>query len=178
VSEETRIEDQAVNAYLRLLEVPKRTGRRLTVEQLDERIKTATEPVARIELIQQRMDLLTIQANQEAEEAVTEAFVKYAPGFIARKNITYGAWREMGVPPEMLARIGYGRVKAEPTGEKRTRHQRTPEFYAEVYRVFQAAGAGPDAYQAVAQHFGYQPGYVPAVIAKAVDAHQVATGNA
>ena len=41
--------------------------------------------------------------------AVEKDFVKVAKSYAKRKGITYGAWREFGVSPEVLKKAGITR---------------------------------------------------------------------
>ncbi|GIU89638.1 MAG: hypothetical protein KatS3mg010_0737 [Acidimicrobiia bacterium] len=41
--------------------------------------------------------------------ALEKEFVKVAKGYSARKGISYGAWREFGVPAEVLKKAGITR---------------------------------------------------------------------
>jgi hypothetical protein len=41
--------------------------------------------------------------------ALEKEFVRAAKGYSERKGITYGAWREFGVPAEVLRKAGISR---------------------------------------------------------------------
>jgi hypothetical protein len=114
-----RTESRAVSAYLDALEQhrPKR-GRPRTVEsidrqlaELDDKLATANA-ITRLELVQRRLDL---QRERESVGApvdlapLEEAFVAAAPGYSQRKGISYAAWREVGVPADVLKRAGITR---------------------------------------------------------------------
>ena len=68
--------------------------------------------MSRLQMVQDRMDL---EAALEAAEAVVdmsaleEGFVLAAARYGERKGISHGAWREVGVPAELLKRAGIGR---------------------------------------------------------------------
>ena len=116
---EGRSQSRAISQYLDALEVnkPKR-GRKRTVETIDRRLAAITEEfgsanaISRLSLIQERMDLL---AEKEAMNgtidlsALEAEFVKAAKPYGQRKGISYAAWRELGVPAEVLKRAGIGR---------------------------------------------------------------------
>lgn len=116
---EGRALGHSVKAYLSALEQnrPKR-GRKRTpdsvkkrLEAIDEALKDATD-VRRIQLIQERRDLETELAAMGAKVDLTgleKDFVKAAKGYSASKGITYGAWREFGVPAEVLRKAGITR---------------------------------------------------------------------
>src|SRR5690242_15202284 len=111
---------RSVGRYLDALEAhkPKR-GRKRTADSVkrqlasvSDQLKTATG-ARRLELIQQRRSLEVEQAGMQAGapdiSALEKEFVKSAKGYSARKGITYGAWREFGVPAEVLRKAGINR---------------------------------------------------------------------
>ncbi|HVM09444.1 MAG TPA: hypothetical protein VM345_13335 [Acidimicrobiales bacterium] len=115
-----REQGRAVRRYLEALELhkPKR-GRKRTPDSIkkqladiEQKLPTA-DPLTRVLLIQQRMDL-----HQELETkgatvdlgALEAEFVKAAKDYGQRKGITYAAWREAGVPPQILRKAGIGRA--------------------------------------------------------------------
>lgn len=116
---EGRAQGRAVRNYLEALEAhrPKR-GRRRTPESMRARlgaIETALEdadPVSRLQLVQERMDLKAAVAAAETTVDLSEledGFVAAAKAYGARKGITYAAWREVGVPAAILKRAGVTR---------------------------------------------------------------------
>lgn len=115
-----REQGRAVRRYLEALELnkPKR-GRKRTVDsiknQLDdiEQKLTGADPLTRVLLIQQRMDLqreLSTKTETVDLAALEEAFIRAAKEYGKRKGISYAAWREAGVPPQILRRAGIGRA--------------------------------------------------------------------
>src|SRR5215213_6831046 len=103
---------RSVGRYLEALEAhkPKR-GRKRTPEsvkkqlaQVQESLKTASG-ARRREMIQQRRGLEVEAAGMSAGgpdlTALEKEFVRSAKGYSQRKGISYGAWREFGVPPEV-----------------------------------------------------------------------------
>jgi len=111
---------RSVSRYLEALEAhkPKR-GRKRTPEsvkkqlaQVQESLKTASG-ARRLELIQQRRSLEVEQAGMSVGgpdlSALEKEFVRSAKGYSQRKGISYGAWREFGVPPEVLRKAGISR---------------------------------------------------------------------
>jgi len=116
-----REESRAVRRYLEALEAhrPKR-GRRRTSEgitarlqQIEDEIPMA-DPLTRVHLVQERMNLESELANKEEAvdlQALEEAFVKAAPGYGERKGLSYAAWREAGVDATVLRRAGIRRTR-------------------------------------------------------------------
>jgi hypothetical protein len=111
---------RSISRYLDALEAhkPKR-GRKRTPESVkknlaavQESIKTASG-ARRLELIQQRRSLEVELAGMSAGGpdlvGLEKDFVKAAKSYSQRKGITYGAWREFGVPAEVLRKAGISR---------------------------------------------------------------------
>ncbi|HVM01312.1 MAG TPA: hypothetical protein VM263_01480 [Acidimicrobiales bacterium] len=117
---EGREQGRAVRRYLEALEQnrPKR-GRKRTRETIERRLADVerrlaeAEPLGRLHLIQERMDLREELAAMDGDGvdlgALEDAFVAAAPAYGARRGITYSAWRAAGVPPSVLRRAGIGR---------------------------------------------------------------------
>ena len=114
-----RAEGRAVKNYLEALEQhrPKR-GRRRTADSINARLQKVedelptADPVTRLSLVQERIDLTEeLKHMDEAVDMteVEEAFVSAAKAYSERKNISYKAWREIGVPPAVLQRAGISR---------------------------------------------------------------------
>jgi hypothetical protein len=114
-----RAESRVVKNYLQALEEhkPKR-GRKRTPEsirkklaEIDQNIEDA-EPLKRVNMVQERIDLRTELANLENASEIADlekAFVAVAADYSDRKGITYGAWREVGVPAAVLKSAGVSR---------------------------------------------------------------------
>lgn len=114
-----REQGRVVRTYLEALELhkPKR-GRKRTPESIKrqlaevERKLPSADPLSRVHLIQQRMDLQReLEAKGETVDLANleKAFVKAAREYGQRKGITYAAWREAGVSPQTLKKAGIGR---------------------------------------------------------------------
>jgi len=114
-----REQGRAVRRYLEALELhkPKR-GRKRTSESIqkqlaDIEVKLAhTDPLARVQMIQRRMDLqreLATQGPTVDLAALEGDFVKVARLYGERKGISYAAWREAGVDAAVLKRAGVPR---------------------------------------------------------------------
>ncbi len=116
---EGRKQGRAVRNYLEALEAHKpRRGRRRSPESMRKRLAAvndelpSADPVTRLNLIQERMDL---EAALDAAETVVDLsaleaeFVAAARGYGERKGISYAAWRELGVSPAVLGAAGIKR---------------------------------------------------------------------
>lgn len=111
-----RHEGRAIREYLEVIEATRpRRGRRRTPESIARRLSAiaaefrTSDPVTRVRLIQERLNLRTELAAMKtaAEVKAAEAkFVKVARNFSERNDITYEAWREFGVSPAVLKRAG------------------------------------------------------------------------
>jgi hypothetical protein len=114
-----RNESRAVKGYLEALEAhkPKR-GRKRTSDSIGKRLAAIddllaeSDPLGRIKLVQERIDLTAELASLESGVDLTEledSFVEVAASYSERQGISYGAWREVGVPAAVLKRAGIGR---------------------------------------------------------------------
>jgi hypothetical protein len=114
-----RAEGRAVRSYLEALEEHKpRRGRRRTSESIQKRLAAIEEklgsadPLQRLQLVQERRDLQAEldRTGRTSDLTNLEAdFVKVAKGYSDRKGIGYSAWREVGVPSDVLGRAGITR---------------------------------------------------------------------
>jgi hypothetical protein len=117
---EGRNHARIVGRYLEALEAnkPKR-GRKRTAETVKKRLAAVAVEIkdaaglARLNLLQERRDLeVELATMQGAKPDTTELekdFAKVAKAYSAKKRISYGAWREFGVPPEVLKKAGITR---------------------------------------------------------------------
>ena len=116
---EGRNQGRAVRRYLEALDRhrPKR-GRKRTRESIARRLGrieeelASADPLKRLQLIQERLDLTTELEGFDTQVDLTEleeGFVKAAAEYSARKGISYAAWRELGVEPAVLKRAGIRR---------------------------------------------------------------------
>jgi hypothetical protein len=117
---EGRAQGRAVRNYLEALEAhkPKR-GRKRTPDSIKKRLDridaelAASEPLQRLHLVQERMDLQDELASMDAGENLAELeaeFVVAARSYGERKGISYSAWRELGVQPSVLKQAGITRA--------------------------------------------------------------------
>jgi uncharacterized protein YicC (UPF0701 family) len=116
---EGRAQGRAIREYLEALEAhrPKR-GRKRTADSIKKRLERVeteileADPMKRVALIQERMDLENELAATDGGvdlAALERDFVKYAKEYSARKGISYHAWREVGVSPATLKAAGITR---------------------------------------------------------------------
>jgi hypothetical protein len=114
-----RNESRAVKNYLDALESnrPKR-GRKRTPESIKKRLgeiemKLAdTDPLGRLNLYQERMDLQDELETMGAKvdlSALENDFISVAHSYSTRRGISYAAWREAGVGASVLKKAGVTR---------------------------------------------------------------------
>ncbi|NNF69187.1 MAG: hypothetical protein HKN01_05395 [Acidimicrobiia bacterium] len=117
---EGRRQSAAIKRYLDALG-SRRPGRPVTPDSIEKRIdglkqkiSAEKDPLKRVELVQQRMDL------EDALKSATAAgdlvrleadFVAHAAAYSERKGITYSAWRESGVSADALKKAGIRRTR-------------------------------------------------------------------
>ena len=116
-----RRESKAIKAYLEAISGPRRRGRPMTPEgleakivDLDERIRDESDPLARVDLYQARLDAQASLDQLAATvdiDALEAGFVEYAASYSTRKGITWPAWREAGVSAEVLRAAGIKRTR-------------------------------------------------------------------
>lgn len=110
-----RREARAIKRYLKALE-SRKPGRPVTRESLEKRLAKTNEkieaeenPLARVELIQTRLDIEDQLAKLEESanfEEVEAEFMEHVKSYSDRKDISYTAWREYGVPAATLREAG------------------------------------------------------------------------
>ena len=110
-----RREARAIKAYLEALEA-RRPGRPVSKESLEKRmdkmnqkLEASGNPLEAVDLIQAKLDIE--KALSELESSVDmgtlEArFVEHASSYSDRKGVSYTAWREFGVPANVLRAAG------------------------------------------------------------------------
>jgi hypothetical protein len=119
---EGRTMSATVDRYLAAVNTPKRRGRKITKATLEERlasaqvrVKTATG-VEKLFAAQDIRDLESKLAELNAANAsdvktLEAAFVKIAKRFSDNRGVDYGAWRDAGVPADVLRRAGVARTR-------------------------------------------------------------------
>ena len=110
---------RAVRKYLDALDQNRpRRGRKRTTESIKRRLDaiakqlTDASPLQRLQLVQERMDLkaeLEHLGSKVDLSALERDFAQVARDYSERKGISYAAWRELGVPADVLKRAGIGR---------------------------------------------------------------------
>jgi hypothetical protein len=117
---EGRNHARIVGRYLEALEAnkPKR-GRKRTPDTVKKRLAAVSaelqdaSALTRLNLLQERRDLevelASMQAGTPDLVELEKEFAKVAKAYSAKKGISYGAWREFGVPPELLKKAGITR---------------------------------------------------------------------
>jgi hypothetical protein len=117
---EGRNQGRAVRRYLEALEAhrPKR-GRKRTPESIQKRLDridtelAAADPLKRLQLIQERMDLLAEQDALGTKidlSGLEKEFIASAAPYSERKGISYAAWRELGVDAAVLKKAKISRT--------------------------------------------------------------------
>ena len=96
---------------------PKR-GRKRTPESISRRLNAITKELAvadsvtKVRLVQERLDLqreLKMMKTKVDLAAIEKKFLRVAKRFSERNNITFDAWREVGVSIDVLKRAGIER---------------------------------------------------------------------
>lgn len=116
---EGREHGRKVRRYLEALEThrPKRGRKRSPdtmrkrLEQIEDEITTA-DPLKKLQLVQERMDLQRqLEGGEEPVdiEELEAEFVAVAKGYGERKGISHAAWREIGIEPNVLKKAGITR---------------------------------------------------------------------
>jgi hypothetical protein len=114
-----RADGRVVKKYLDALDEnrPKR-GRKRTTESVQARLVAIDEALPsadqlrRVQLVQERMDLEDELGRLDSVVDISEperGFVDVAKAYSERKGITYAAWREVGVPADVLKAAGISR---------------------------------------------------------------------
>lgn len=120
-----RRQAKAVRKYLKALHQRRKPGRPVDRESLEARIDKInakigeeTDPPNRVELIQQRLDAEEQLAELEDQpdfEELEAGFVDVVKDYSERKNISYSAWREEGVPAAVLRKAGIAQTRRPST---------------------------------------------------------------
>ncbi len=115
-----RTEARAVKLYLEAIS-KRKPGRPVTPERLEDRIATLqarigaeADPLKALDLRQARLDAEAALAKLGETvdlAAVEKGFVAVAASYSERKRISYAAWREQGVPADVLKKAGIARTR-------------------------------------------------------------------
>lgn len=117
---EGRETSRAVRRYLEALEANKpkrgRPAPKKSPEDIEKRlgeidgeVALASNPLTKLQLLAEAEHLRTELDSHEDTvdmEALERDFIEHARHYAERKNIPYGAWRGLGVPPKLLADAG------------------------------------------------------------------------
>ena len=115
-----RQEGRIVKEYLEALRSnrPKR-GRKRTPASIDRRLNAIDKaladanPLTELKLVQERRDLVEERESFNGGVdigAIEQRFVEVAKGYSQRHGISYAAWREVGVQPQVLKKAGIART--------------------------------------------------------------------
>ena len=116
---EGRTQGRAVRLYLEALEAnkPKR-GRKRTADTVKKRLEKiaveleSADPLKRLQLTQEQLDLEAELAAGDQTVDLSElekGFIEAAAPYAARKGLSYGAFRSVGVSPAVLRAAGISR---------------------------------------------------------------------
>lgn len=119
---EGRTLSATVDHYLSAVNTPKRRGRKVARGALEQRLTKAQQElrsgtgVTKVLLAQEVRDLQArlaqLASSAGADVKSLEAdFVKIAKRFGEQRGIGYGAWRDAGVPADVLKRAGIARTR-------------------------------------------------------------------
>jgi hypothetical protein len=119
----SRNRDQArvVRRYLASLEAERKGGRRRLSDSISNRILKIDEllvtadPLSRLHLTQERIDLHGEQIRygngvSDDVSSLEKLFIRVARSYADRLGISYAAWRQVGVHPDVLERAGIVRT--------------------------------------------------------------------
>lgn len=114
-----RVAGRAIKRYLQMIETEKARRPSRSATDIDRDLAQVeldlpdAGPVQRVLLYQTRIDLRAERAaagSDQVDVEVAEAdFVEHVSAYSAAKGITYAAWREFGVPADVLRRGGMDR---------------------------------------------------------------------
>jgi hypothetical protein len=119
---EGRAMSLTVDRYLAVVNTPKRRGRKVSKSTLEQRLASARARVKAatgIDKVLAAQEIRDIEAKiaQLAATSGTDlksleaAFVKIAKKFGENRGIGYAAWRDAGVPAQVLRRAGVARTR-------------------------------------------------------------------
>jgi hypothetical protein len=124
---ETVIPEAAVRLYLLWLEDPSNLVDEANVKKAEAAVERAKDPIERLHAL---ADLE--HARQADGDAVTKSFVAQAKAWADSEDIPVSAFREMGVPDDVLAEAGFAMQRprrgrrVQSSGSSRSRAPRVP----------------------------------------------------
>jgi hypothetical protein len=119
---EGRAASKVVDRYVVAINAPKRRGRKVSRATLETRLveararsKTATgvEKVFATQAVRDLQEKIAkANAGNGADlKALESDFVRVAKKFSTSRSVSYGAWRDSGVPADVLKRAGIARTR-------------------------------------------------------------------
>ena len=119
---EGRTNSSIVNNYLSAINAPRKRGRKVSTATLEQRlvaaqteVKTATgvdKVLAAQEVRDLRATIARASTSNGADvKSLETRFVKIAKTFGENRGVTYGAWRDAGVPADVLRKAGVARTR-------------------------------------------------------------------
>jgi hypothetical protein len=115
-----RREAKAIKDYLEAMG-SRRPGRPVTSDTLkkklvsiEERLNSEEDVLRRVDLLQAKIEAeSSLAATHEASDlmALEKAFVSVVAAYSERKTISYGAWRQAGVPAAVLKKAKIARTR-------------------------------------------------------------------
>jgi hypothetical protein len=119
-SSDTTTPESAVRSYLQFLEDPSKLVDAAAVKSLEGALAKAKDPVDRLKAI------AALEKANATDEAVYRAeFVKLAKQWAIEEGVPAAAFREMGVPADVLSEAG---LNAQPQGRRRAKAGTAPRL--------------------------------------------------
>lgn len=120
---EGRTLSATIDHYLSVINTPKRRGRKVSSHDLEVRLaraitkKKTASGVDKVLAAQEARDLQKRLAEMKTTSGATDlksleaAFIKAGKRFSENRGISYGAWRDAGVPAKVLTKAGVARTR-------------------------------------------------------------------
>jgi hypothetical protein len=119
---EGRTMSATVDRYLAAVTTPKRRGRKVSRASLEQRLVNARahfKAAAGVDKVLAAQEIRDLQARIAQLQTTTAvdvsrlegSFVKVAKKFSENRGVSYGAWRDAGVPAPVLKRAGIARTR-------------------------------------------------------------------
>jgi len=119
---EGRTMSATVDKYLAAINTPKTRGRKVTKATLTQRLTSAqaqAKTATGVEKVLKSQEVRDLQAKLAQTNATSgadvktleSAFVRIAKQFGENRRIRYGAWRDAGVPGDVLKKAGIARTR-------------------------------------------------------------------
>jgi hypothetical protein len=119
-SRETITPEAAVRAYLQFIEDPTSVVDAAAVKKAQSAVDKATDPIARLKAIG------ALERAQATDETVYRTdFVRFARAWATEEGVPASAFRELGVPADVLADAG---LDGQPKGRRRSKAGTAPRL--------------------------------------------------